>query len=187
MTRTPIAVLLALLAVSGGQAAPIVAGPAAAAAPAAAGPAEWRAFDINVRLEKLPRPYTCDELWYRFHDVLLAIGARPDLQILTYHCADTRAASGRSPSVQLEFRLPIALTAAQARYADLAAVQRTIRLAPGEPHSLTRGDCELLRQMTASLLAALPVQVVGAAPSCRGGAAAGQPFALEVQALIPRS
>jgi hypothetical protein len=187
MTRTLIALTLVPLALSGARAAPLAAPHSTAAAPAAAAPAEWRSFDINVRLENLPRSYTCDELWYRFHDVLLAIGARPDMRILTYHCADTRAASGRSPSVQLEFQLPISLSAAQARYADLSVVDRTIRLAPGKPHSLTRSDCELLEQMKGSLLAALPVQVVGATLDCRRRLAAGSPFALEVQALIPSS
>jgi hypothetical protein len=182
--RSGLLVLAVCLAAQAAAAAVTTATPPAAAR-APAGPAEWRAFDLIVDLRDLPRAYSCDELWYRFHDVLLAIGARPDMQILTYHCGNTRAESGRSPSVQLEFRLPIALAAAQARYADLSAVPRTIRLAPGEPHSLTRGDCALLAQIDSSLLAALPVRVVGPAPAC---AAAGDGrFALEVQVLVPRS
>lgn len=158
-----------------------------AAADVAAAPAEWRSFDLLVDFTKLPQPYTCDELWYRLHDLLLAIGARPYPQIFTFHCGTTHAASSRSPSVHLEFQLPRALSAADARYADVPVVRATVRLAPGTLHSFTAGDCELLRQLGSLLLPALPVHTIGAALTCPAPGAARHSYALEVQALIPRS
>jgi len=154
---------------------------------AAAGPAEWRSFDLLVDLESLPRPYTCTELWYRLRDLLLAIGARPDLRIVPYHCGPTRAESSRSPSVELQFRLPRALPAADARYADVPVVRATVRLAPGTLRSFTEEDCELLRQLATLLLPALPVHPLGAGLSCPAPGAARHSFALEVQTLMPRS
>ncbi|MGB6605643.1 MAG: hypothetical protein WBE65_15285, partial [Steroidobacteraceae bacterium] len=150
-----------------------------------AGPAQWRSFNLLVVLRDLPHNYTCDDLWYRFHDLLLAIGARPmTLKILPYQCTNTSAVSTRSPQVQIQLELPVALTAAQARYADAAAVSRRVRLAPGTLKHLTEADCELLEQVNASLLVALPVQVVSPPLDCRAPAAARGSFALEVQALI---
>jgi hypothetical protein len=178
MSRRALAVLACVL--------PALSGAAGGAGAAAAGPAQWRAFDILVALRDLPLNYTCDDLWYRFHDLLLAIGARPaDLKILPYQCANTPAVSERSPKVELQFELPVGLTPAQARYADASAVPRRVRLAPGTLKHLASGDCELLKQMNAGLLAALPVQVVSAPLECAGPAIARRGFALEVQALIP--
>ncbi|MGH8267641.1 MAG: hypothetical protein ACRETS_09995, partial [Steroidobacteraceae bacterium] len=179
-------VLASALAPAASAATPIAAA-TAAAAPGVAGPAEWRAWNLIVNLQDLPQPYSCDDLWYRFHDLLLAIGARPDMQILTYHCGSTRERSTRSPSVQLQFQLPSALSGPQARYADMSAVRTTISFGPGQPRSLTGEDCELLKQINSNLLAALPVHIVAARLACRAPAAAGRPFALRVQALIPRS
>jgi hypothetical protein len=158
---------------------------AAGATSTAPSPAEWRSFDLLVDFAGLPRRYTCNELWYRLHDLLLAIGARPYPQIFTFGCGTTPAASSRSPSVHLEFQLPRALTAAAARYEQFPAVRTTVRLAPGTLPSFTAEDCELLRQLSTLLLPELPVHPLGAPLACPA-AAARQPFALEVQALIPR-
>jgi hypothetical protein len=168
-----------------GLALPALVGAASGAGAGVAGPAQWRSFNILVALRDLPRNYTCDDLWYRFHDLLLAIGARPvDPKILPYQCSNSPAVSERSPQVQLQFELPVGLTAAQARYADASAVRRRVRLAPGALKHMTDADCELLEQMDAGLLVALPVQVVSAPLDCRAPAAARGGFALEVQALI---
>ncbi|MGO9803023.1 MAG: hypothetical protein ACLPTM_11990 [Steroidobacteraceae bacterium] len=172
------AVCVALMApVRGGTA-----GPREAAGPAA----QWRPFDLYVELNDLPRAYTCNELWYRFHDLLLAIGARPNPQIVAYHCDATAAESSHSPSVQLQFQLPDLLPPSLSRYADVAVERSTIRLGPGKLPSFTTQDCELLKQMNAKLLAALPVRVVGTL-KCPAPAASKQRFALEVQALLPNS
>jgi hypothetical protein len=88
--------------------------------------------------------------------------------------------------VQLQFQLPRALAAADARYAQFPAMSTTVRLAPGTMRSFTPRDCELLRQLGTLLLPELPVHRVGARLTCPAGAAP-QSFALEMQALIPRS
>jgi hypothetical protein len=147
--------------------------------------AQWRSWDLLVELHDLPRAYTCNELWYRFRDVLMAIGARPFPQVLAYRCAATAAASTRSPSVQLQFQLPDPLPQSLSRYADVAVERSTVRLGPGKVASFTAADCELLRQMNDKLLAALPVQVVGTL-NCPP-ASSKERFALEVQALLPHS
>ena len=80
------------------------AAPAQPRSDAAAQPAEWLQHDLIVSLHNLPRTYSCNDLWYKFRDVLLAIGARADYKILPYDCGS------RSPQVQLNFMLPQALS-----------------------------------------------------------------------------
>src|SRR6476469_6926434 len=69
--------------------------PAQPSSNAAAQPAAWLQHDLIVSLHNLPRTYSCDDLWYKFRDVLLEIGARADYKILPYDC------NSRSPQVQL--------------------------------------------------------------------------------------
>ena len=151
------------------------------AVPAASTAAQWMPHELIVNLSDLPRAYSCDDLWYRFHDVLLAIGAR-DARILTYDCRDAAAHAHGSPRVEVKFQLPTALSGADTRFADLAAIASTVRFTPGNPHSLTADDCELMKQMTAGLLEALDLHAQ-AKFHCTA-AAPGERFAVTVRALL---
>ncbi|GAC1452311.1 MAG: hypothetical protein PVS2B3_07950 [Steroidobacteraceae bacterium] len=173
MSAWPAALVLA--------ATPASLAPAPAPAPAAA--AEWMPHEFIVNLSDLPRAYTCNDLWYRFHDVLAAIGAR-ELHILTYDCRDSAARAHASPRVELKFELPAPLAGADTRFADVSTRTTTVRFTPGSPHSLTAEDCELMRQMTAGLFSALDLHAeakfhCAAAPAGR--------FAVAVRALLPAS
>lgn len=157
---------------------------AATPARASATAAEWMPHELIVSLNDLPRAYSCNDLWYRFHDVLLAIGAR-DARILTYDCRDAAAHPHGSPKVELRFQLPAALPATDARFADFTATAVTVRFAPGSPNSLTGDDCELMKQMTAGLLEALDLHA-DAKFRC-AAATPAERFAVTVRALFPAS
>jgi len=158
---------------------------AAATSPVpAAGPAEWRTYDVLVSLRDLPRTYSCDELWYKFRDVLLQLGARAYMTLTPYDCGYVGGGEARSPSVEAKFALPWPLRGAARRYAEVTAVTRSVRLQPGTPRSLQAGDCELVRQLQGTLLAALPVHVTASDFSCK---APGASFALTVSASLVAS
>ena len=140
--------------------------PDTASAAQAATPAQWRTFDLLVRLQDLPRSYSCPDLWYRFRDVLLAIGARQYMLIEPYSCAVKGGAPALSPSVHLKFQLPHPLKAEDARYADVSSVQKEVRLAPGRPGSLQADDCVLVQQMQGVLLASLPLRITASDFRC---------------------
>jgi hypothetical protein len=146
--------------------------------------AEWMPHELIVALTDLPRAYSCNDLWYRFHDVLSAIGAR-EMRILTYDCSDTAAHAHGSPQVELKFQLPGALTSANARFADVSANDSAVRFLPGSPRSLSGDDCELMRQMTAGLFGALGLHT-DAKFRCDAKAPAKR-FAVTVRALLPAS
>src|SRR6185437_13514290 len=105
-------------------------------------PAAWIPHDLIVSFDHLPRIYSCDDLWYKFRDVLRAIGARPDIRILAYQCGPKLGQLAYSPKVQLHFFIPQSLERSQARWADVNAEPRTIRLEPGHPASIASSDCE---------------------------------------------
>jgi hypothetical protein len=147
-------------------------------------PAAWLTHDMIIDLHDLPKRYSCDDLWYRFHDVLLAIGARPQtVQILAYRCEPALGPDARSPSVHLKFELPSALQGAATRWADVRVSTQVIRLSPGHPRSLDAGDCKLLKEIKSELLDVLGLRVVEFNLAC---AAPENPhYQVSAQALTP--
>ncbi len=161
--------------------ASLLATTASAAAPVGQ-PAIWTAHDLIVSLDHLPKLYSCDDLWYKFRDVLRAIGARPDLKILTYRCGPGLGSLAYSPEVHLHFSIPQPIAGAQTAWSDVTATPQTVRLEPGHPASINAADCELLRQMKNGLLAALPDRVVSFHLACNAPPTR-LPFSVSVQAL----
>jgi hypothetical protein len=173
MRTLAISSMLALLS------AAYAAAPAQPASGAAAQPAAWLQHDLIVSLHNLPKTYSCNDLWYKFRDVLLDIGARADYQIIPYDC------NSRSPQVQLKFMLPEALSPSQQRYADLDAAAKTVELRPGRPSTLSASDCDLVSQMDSSFFPAVPLKVVRSQLDCSASAAGKSHFELSVSALTP--
>jgi hypothetical protein len=181
MTRSHAVLSLCLFALLAGPAAGRAAGEPAAPSPAAepgASPIDWQRHYLLVSLRNLPKHYSCDDLWYKFRDVLTTIGAPPFMQILPYECED---AGSRSPKVQLKFVLPETVSMPS----NISAVSRTVRLAPGQPASLDAGDCELIRQITNSVLESLPVHIIDSTLNCSPPESAAPQFAMSIQALVP--
>lgn len=147
-------------------------------------PAVWTRHDLIVGFDHLPKIYSCDDLWYKFHDVLLAIGARPDMRILAYQCGKRLGQLAYSPQVHLHFSIPQAVRGSAARWADVNVEPRTVRLAAGHPASIKASDCELLRQMKDDLLAALPDRVLQFNLACEAPVTRW-PFSVSVEALKP--
>jgi hypothetical protein len=162
--------------------------PAATSEPALlTAPATWHSYDVLVDLRDLPRTYSCDDLWYKFHDLLLELGARAYMTITPYHCGVPGRGEARSPSVELQFQLPQPLEGTATRYAVISAVTRTLHLEPGSPRSFGEGDCELVRQLEESLFTVVPVQVMASAFNCttaHRATTARESFALTFQAAI---
>jgi hypothetical protein len=103
------------------------------------------------------------------------------MTITPYDCGYSGGGEARSPRVEVKFQLPRLLQGAETRYAEMSAVSREVHIAPGTPHSLQAGDCELVKQLQDTLLAALPLQVTAATFSCGGP---GATFALTLQASM---
>jgi hypothetical protein len=126
----------------------------------AAKPALWRTYDMILNLQNLPRTYTCDQLWYELRGIVLQLGAWPySINVLPYNCSPTPNGAMKSPDVQVGFQLPFFLQGPAAKSAPAKAIERTIRLAPGQPKTLHSSDCQLMQQISQTLLASLPIRV----------------------------
>jgi hypothetical protein len=126
---------------------------------AVAVPAQWAAFNILVDFQNLPRTYSCDELWYKFRDVLRKVGARADVAITPYACGYLGGGEARSPRVEVKFQMPRLLHGAETRYAEISVLQKEVVLAPGSPVSFAAHDCELARQLDSLFFPPLPIRV----------------------------
>jgi hypothetical protein len=147
-------VIAAAVCALGWVGTPLAAGAAAKAATGGR-PALWRSYDMIVSLQNLKRTYTCNQLWYEFHGILLHLGAWPySINILPYQCSPTPSGYLRSPNVEIRFQLPIFLQAA-VKSAPAEAVERTVRLSPGEPKTLQKTDCQLLQQIEQMMLTSI--------------------------------
>ena len=171
LTSTAALVLLVALSAQAGEPA------------GASEPATWVQYNLLVDLQHLPKHYSCNDLWYRFRDVLWSIGARRISEILVYDC--DRATRADAPRVHLAFSLPQPAQGAQAKQATLRGTPASVELRPGQPKSFDESDCALLGQINATLLAALPVRVSAHGLDCSAAAGRHPPFGLTVQALVP--
>jgi hypothetical protein len=151
------------------------------AAPPTTQPATWVAHDLNVDLYNLPQRYSCDDLRHKFRDVLIALGARPDLKVLTARCE----LGSRSPIVRLQFSMPelVGRTAKRGTVVETAAA--LVRLEPGHPVSLYAADCELMRQIKDKLLTPMSQRVASFNLACSAPSSKGARFSLSVQTLQP--
>ena len=155
----------------------------AAAARALPPGTEWAAWinrDVQIDLPDLPHPYTCNELWYKLHAILLAIGAREYMSIEPYDCGKG-ASGGRSPQVHLRFFTLRPVTGDQIVWANTRAAEKTVVLAPGAPNRLEPGDCALVQQLQGTLFAYLQVPVSKARFEC--SAASTHDFELSARVL----
>jgi hypothetical protein len=132
----------------------------------------------------LPKTYPCNDLWTKFHDVLLAIGARPDLTIATFRCGAGLGALAFSPEVRVHFSMLQPASQTPDLWADAVVAPQTVRLEPGHPGSLDASDCELLRQMKNGLLAALPHRIVSFRLAC-DAPPTRWPFSVSLETVTP--
>jgi hypothetical protein len=145
----------------------------------------WSPHALIVDLRNLPKRYTCDELWYKFRDVLLAIGARPDLKILPYRCDRRLGSIAYSPKVQLEFSMPEVVSGKEERWAQMHVLTKSVRLEPGAPSHLDDSDCALLNQIRGTLLRSIGTTVTDFRLACQASPASKLPFDLTVEAAVP--
>jgi hypothetical protein len=110
-------------------------------------PATWHDHSLIIDLDHLPKRYSCDQLWYKFRDVLLAVGAAAQMKIVPYRCGPRVGALAYSPKVQLRFSTPMQMSGSAASGASLRAVERKLRLQPGMLPHFDDDDCVLLSQM----------------------------------------
>jgi hypothetical protein len=159
------------------------AGTFCAAAPASAGDAPvtvyWGQHNEVDELDHLPKTYACDDLYYIYRDILFKIGARPT-KIYTYGCARAGQPASGTPRVDLAYSAPRDTRGQPGFHAN----RQSIRLAPGDPKSITADDCVLLSDMRQTVIAAIASKIDDHELAC-DTPKSKQHFALTVEALLP--
>ena len=156
-------------------------GSAAASAVSPPVPAYWAVHDEIAHLENLPKPYSCDELYYILQAVLEEVGARPGARILPFGCSGTPGTSSTEPTrVELRYELPkpLAVTAP----ASVMATLSTVRLTPGHPSSLHPDDCQLVKDLTTTLLPSIGSHIESNHLNCAGVQGSSPGFSVTLQA-----
>jgi hypothetical protein len=157
-----------------------------ASASAATQLAFWAQHDEIDYLDNLPRPYSCDELYYKYRDVLLRLGARPGMKIYAYGCVHgDRVASKVRPHVDLTYEIPKALPPSAVTPSSLQAKLQTLHLGPGHPKALDTGDCILVEDMRQTVLASFASHFDTGDPHCSSTHSLSRKFDVEVQTLLP--
>lgn len=145
---------------------------------------EWAAWinrDIELDLQDLPHTYTCDDLWYKLHAILLAIGAREYMSIERFDCGKGASSGGGSQRVHLRFFTLRQVTGDQVRWANTRAMEKTVTLAPGQPVRLEPEDCTLVRQLKGTLFPYLDLPATSARFDC--SAPSAHDFELSIRVL----
>lgn len=145
-------------------------------------PIEWVQRNLIVDLQNMPTRYSCADLWYRFRDILLAVGAKPTMEIVPNRCEARLGPGARSPHVHLRFEIPRQPNLEQGRLRD---EEKTVQFLAGQPRSLDDDDCELLRQVKSTLFESLNVRVMDFKLDCGVPTAARPPWHLTVKILAP--
>lgn len=146
--------------------------------------AVWTEHDLTIDLEHLPRSYSCSDLRYKIHDVLQAIGARPNIRIDVSRCEPNLDTQLDPPRAHLIFSLPIEVRGHLADFYETFVVERTVRIEPGNPPSIDFSDCRLLRQLQLTLFKSVSMPAEANHLDCRAAVTKHVPFSLSIEALI---
>jgi hypothetical protein len=147
--------------------------------------AVWAEHDLTIELEHLPKAYSCNDLTQKIHDVLHAIGARPDIRIFVSRCEDGVDTRLVAPRAHVIFSIPFEVDGQLADFFDTLAIERTVRVEAGDPASIDFSDCELLRQLRLTLLDSVSMSVQPSHLVCGSTAPRQTPFSLSIEALVP--
>lgn len=147
-------------------------------------PAYWAQHDEIDELDDLPHPYRCDDLYFKYRDVLLRLGAQPGMKIYAYGCSRAGRPASGTPRVDLTYAVPREMPVTGPHSVGLNAARATVKLAPGEPKSLTPDDCVLLNDMRQTVLSSFANSMNASSLHC-SAARTSKHFALVVQTLLP--
>jgi hypothetical protein len=146
--------------------------------------AYWAQHDEIDELDDLRHPYRCDDLYYKYRDVLLRLGAQPGMKIYAYGCSRAGHPASGTPHVDLTYAVPREMPVTGSGSVGLKAAPATVKLAPGEPKSLTPDDCVLLNDMRQTVLSSFATTMNANRLHC-SAARTSKHFALVVQTLLP--
>lgn len=147
--------------------------------------AYWATHDEIDYLDNLSRTYSCDEIYYKYRDALLRLGARPDMKIYTYGCSGSKGAAADRPHVDLTYTVPEPLSPQFDSNSTLRARLETVEISAGNPKVLSEKDCTLMDDMRQTVLSSFSKDIEVRGSNRGQSRRPSKPYTLFVQTMIP--
>lgn len=125
--------------------------------------ASWQHHHATFYYYGLTSLYTCDGLREKVKQILLYLGARPDLNVQTTACARLTAPV-HSAYVTADFDTLSLASSATSR--TVKGQWKPFIVEPNRPNFMGMGECELIDQMKASITADFSLRDLHYATSC---------------------
>ena len=123
----------------------------------------WVQKQADFQYRAFTARYTCDGLRDRMRAILLQLGARSDMQVLTYGCMHSVSPEAL-PSVRI--KMSVLEPAAGDATNSVAARWQNVDLQAGRDPAEFAGDCELLQQLRQHVLPLFATRNVVANTTC---------------------
>ena len=124
-------------------------------------------YTMKSRTSRISRSHIVAMSCITFSRLFEEVGARPGARILPFGCSGTPGTSSTEPTrVELRYELPkpLAVTAP----ASVMATLSTVRLTPGHPAPLHPDDCQLVKDLTTTLLPSIGSHIESNHLNCAG-------------------
>jgi hypothetical protein len=158
----------------------------APAAEPAGEPAVWTSKELHFVYQGFTAKYSCDGLRDKMRQVLLALGARDDLQVRSYGCSTS---SGPDPfpgvRVQMNVLQPQAGAGGSAASGVVAAHWKPVTLSLDRDPLAAATDCELVEQVKRYVLPLFTTRNVQFRSACVPHQAAIGGTELRADVLVP--
>ena len=157
------AALRTVTAVGALGAAAATAAPASPAATSDAESAVWTPHELIFTYKAFTTKYNCDSLRIKMKDVLLKLGARPDIQVRSFGCTRLTGPD-QLPGVSIKMHVlqPAGTQAAQ----SVPASWKPVDLLQNRDPTDAAGDCELMSQIAREVLPLFATRNVKANTTC---------------------
>jgi hypothetical protein len=110
-------------------------------------PAVWQGHHAEFDYFGLTTRYTCDGLEQKVGQILVYLGARPDVRVNATGCPRGPNSVSRSAFVRADFSTLVAAANASAEAQTVAADWTALTLTAQRPLFMGDGDCELIDRM----------------------------------------
>ena len=149
-----------------------------------AGPAQWQRQEMEFVYLGFTTRYSCEGLQARLRALLLASGARPDLQVTIRGCPGLPGEVTEFPSVHAIF---YTLVGARGGGDAFPARWTRVTIAAMQPKALEPGDCELVEQFRDRVLPAFATRGLAGDVHCIPHQIAASAFRLGFESMRPAS
>jgi hypothetical protein len=126
--------------------------------------AQWQPYDFNFTFMGLSTYYSCSGLENRLEQILLQLGAKPDMQVSASGCFNgDRVSKMVTARVRATMPVEVAATADTAQSTDATSIKaqrKTITLNTQISGYTGSGDCELMEQVRDRLLPAIKLKAL---------------------------